>query len=340
MSVATLEDITDIQEKLAEREAAFAQAKADWAEDICPEVRPLLKVVESYVDYIQNPEGRIMLGIHDMDLMMRGIGKGELCFVFGQLHQGKTQLVLNIVAHNHDKRILYYTPDEMAEEVFTKLVAIKYGVDAETLEARIKAGDQEAIDLLKQAATQDFTNLGIVDESMGLKKLNEVCVQMEEDLWEAECDLIVIDYLGSIPGYADEGMAAKALKGFVKNERRRVLCIQQGHKDQSKRGKFQGVHGMLYGGQNEANFLIEVVRPGDAEGLSQFERIALQDVLGWKLWKNKRPPCKKGGGQLYLHPTCGSTCTWGPEHAVAAGAATRDALTAVKANNVLQLRRS
>lgn len=338
MSIATLADVADIKARIAERDAAEAQASADYAEGVCPYVRPLLKVAESYVDFIQNPQGRIMFGVHDLDLMMRGIGRGELAFIFGQLHQGKTQLLLNIIAHNHDKRILYFTPDEMAEEVFIKLTAIRQRIDIEEFEKQIKRGEEDAVELLRHSATRDFPNLAIVDEGMGFKKLNEVRLQQEE-VWGKPCELVAIDYLGVIPGYQDEGQAAKAVKGFAKNERQRVICLQQGHKDQSKRGKFQGVHGMLYGGQNEATFIVEVVRPGDDMYKSDNERSALSEVLSWRLWKNKRPPCKKGAGKLYLHPKFGATEPWGPEHMVATGqASTTSAVVAAAANNIRQLR--
>lgn len=337
MSVATLQDVSDIKARLAERDAEQAKTATERAEAVCPYVRHPLRVVDSYIDCVRNPEGRVMLGVREIDLMMRGIGRGELAFVFGQMHQGKTQLVLNSVVHNHDKRILFFTPDEMAEEVFTKLVAIKHGIDVETLEEAVKSGDEDMVKLLRRAATIDFPNLAIVDEGMGLKKLNEVRLQQEQ-VWGGECDLLVIDYLGSIPGYQDEGPAAKAVKALAKNERQRVLCIHQGQQDSLSRGKFKGPHGMRYGGHNEATFMIEVCRPADEYGISEHERVANQDVLAWRLWKNKRPPCKTGRGKLFLHPKTGRTDSWAAEHLVASGGPTTDPVVAIRASNVRQLR--
>lgn len=340
MAVATLSDVADIQARIAERDAAEAQAMADYAEEVCPYVRPLLKVADSYVDFIQNPEGRVMFGIHDLDLMMRGLGRGELCFVFGQLHQGKTQLLLNMVAHNHDKHILYFTPDEMAEEVFLKLTAIKYRLDIEDFEKQIQRGDEKAVALLKRSAIKDFPHLAIVDEGMGLKRLNEVRLAQEE-VWGHATDFMVIDYLGAIPGFADEGAAAKAVKGFAKDHRQVVLCVQQGQQDALLRGKFKGVHGMRFGGHNEATFMIEVCRPTDAADASELERTLTKDVLAWRLWKNKRPPCKTGAGKLYLHPQYGATESWGAEHMVASGeASTTSATVMVQASNIRQLVRT
>src|SRR5688500_8669699 len=128
MPVASLPDIEDIKQRLEERDRAEAQASADTIEQACPQVRSLVNVAGNYVSYMQNQSNRIMLGIHELDAMMLGTGRGDLTFCYGQVQQGKTQVILNAVNHNHDKHILYVTPDEIAEDVLVKLVGIRHGV--------------------------------------------------------------------------------------------------------------------------------------------------------------------------------------------------------------------
>ena len=55
-------------------------------------VRPLADAAEDYLDMLLNDEGRWMFGIRPLDAMIRGTGRGELTFITGKAHSGKTQL--------------------------------------------------------------------------------------------------------------------------------------------------------------------------------------------------------------------------------------------------------
>ena len=106
-------------------------------------VRHLNSAVDPLVDALQNTEGRLMWGIRDLDLMMRGVGNGDLCFVTGRAHSGKTQLVMQAICNNAHGRFILFTPDEMAELVLMKLAAIMRGLNPEHVEQAIKAGDND-----------------------------------------------------------------------------------------------------------------------------------------------------------------------------------------------------
>jgi len=287
VTVATLPDVEEIRERIAQRDAAEAKASAAQLKQLVPQIRPLSDVADNYVEYIQNPSNRIMLGIHEIDVMMRGTGKGDLCFIFGQVQQGKTWVMLQSVVHNRDKHILYLTPDEVAEDVLVKLLCIKHGIRRTEFEDRIKAKDNEAVKLLRKAATKEFPHLSIIDTALSLKTLAEIRHKLE-DVRQREIDIVMIDYLGSIPGFTDEAAAAKGLKAFGKIERLPIMCIQQSAKSQEFRGRLRGIHGMLYGGQNEATFMVEVVQRYDNESLPQRAREEYKNTITLSLCKNKR----------------------------------------------------
>lgn len=263
---------------------------------------------DGLIEYAQNPEGRFLMGLHDVDVMTRGFGRGELVYVTGRAHSGKTQVVLNALNANPDKRILYFTPDEVSELVLTKLVCIRHGVDAETLETRIREGDQAAIDMVRKTTTRDFPNLIVIDDSLTLTQMQSA-VEEAEDYWGAPTDCVVIDFLELIPGEGegDVGVVAKsqALKRWGKDIDACVICLHQGKKSAGPRGTATGMDGMRYGGDTEAIFVLEVFRKMDDESLDQWDRDRHANSITVNVAKNKRPPCKKGERDFFMDPTNG-----------------------------------
>ena len=63
-------------------------------------VRPLLGAANDLIDWMSNLDNRLMFGLPDIDAAIRGIARGELCYLTGRAHSGKTQVVLNMVHHN------------------------------------------------------------------------------------------------------------------------------------------------------------------------------------------------------------------------------------------------
>lgn len=329
---AALLDVGDIRERIKERQEAEQQAEIDYLGSNYKYLRPLAVAANGLIEFAQNREGRFMLGLHDLDIMTRGIGRGELAYVAGQSHQGKTQLVLNAIANSHDARILYFTPDEVAELVLAKLIGIRYGVPSDELESRIKAEDKETIDTVRRAASIDFHDLFVNDDALNFQQMRDA-VGEAEDYWREKCDLVVIDYFELIRFAGDVEAKNATIKQWTKDIDAPVLCLRQSHMNEANRGKSSGFFAMRYGGHSEATFMFEVFRRRDDESLSDYERQLAQNEVTVKLTKNKRPPNKTGQFDLFLDPRTGLIRPTRAEDRVAAGAATSDALTAVKAVN-------
>ena len=270
-------------------------------------VRPLADAAEGLIEYLQNPEGRFTFGLPAIDVMLRGVGRGELCIVTGRAHSGKTMLVLQAVANNPDKRVLFFTLDEAAELVLTKLVAITQNINGETLEKQIKANDPTTLALVRQTAGQQFKNLVVIDEPLNLTQMAEAVVEAET-WWGARCDAVIIDFLELLPGEQDVSGVdgkSKALKVWTKNVDVPVLCLHQSNRSGGNRGKVVGMDSMKYAGDAEATQVIGVSRRRDDTDLNADELAVVADQITVNVDKNKRPPCKKGVVEFHLDSNTG-----------------------------------
>ena len=129
-------------------------------------IRPFSDAAEDLIDICQNTDGRWMFGIQSIDAMTRGLGRGELMYVTGRAHSGKTQLCLQSIANNPNAHVMLFTPDEVDVLVLSKLVSIVRGIDGEQLEHRIRNNDAHTIDIVRRCAADDFRNMIVIDQSL------------------------------------------------------------------------------------------------------------------------------------------------------------------------------
>lgn len=268
-------------------------------------VRPLTEAADSLIEYLQNSDGRIMLGLPEVDVITRGFGPGELIYITGYTHSGKTQVFLTAVCNNRDRRWVLFTMDEPAELVLTKLVCMRSGSNAERLEERVKAGDHEAINKVRRIAREDFRNLIVVDQSMTLSDMT-VAIEEAKHYWGEPVDAIGIDYLELLR--CDDSEVEKksqALKGWALGQNCPVICLHQGSRGNSAGGQRLTMRSMKYGGEQEAIMVIGVRRQRDDEDLDGHERLRHADTVNVSVIKNKRPPSKIGEWEFFMDPACG-----------------------------------
>lgn len=305
----TILSLDDIKAAIAVRQTEEQVVEVEEAKKKYQYVRPFTSAAEGLIDYAQNPAGRFMLGIRDIDAMTRGFGKGELTYITGRAHSGKTQLLLQAISNSPSTRVVLFTPDEVAELVLSKLVAMHYNISAEDVEARIKEGDQNTIDMVRRAAAHDFRNLIVVDDSLTLNQMGRA-LEEAEDWWGAKAEVVIIDFLELIPGEDNgpEGVNAKsqALKRATKHWDVPVLCLHQASRSSGPRGKAAGMGAMRYGGETEAIMVLEVYRRRDDETLDEIDRRRYANSITVSVAKNKRPPSKRGEVDLYIHPEHGT----------------------------------
>lgn len=269
-------------------------------------IRPFADAADELIDICTSTDGRWFFGIKQLDDLMRGVGKGQLCYMSGRSHSGKTQVLLTSLVNNPGARVLYFTPDETVVELLAKLVSMLRGIDGEQLERRIRQGDQAAIDAVVRTATDDFKNLIVIDETLSFDQMTTALREAEE-LWSAPADLVCIDYLELLgDGEIDNVVGlSKEMKRWTKAAERPVICLRQNSRTSSKRGQAAGMEGMSYAGQNEAIYVLEVFRKGEDESIPESDRDLLRDSITVNLAKNKRPPCKRGMVDLHMDPATG-----------------------------------
>lgn len=271
-------------------------------------VRPLTSVAESLIEVYRNAEGRWMFGLKPIDFMMRGVGRGELCYVTGRTHSGKTQAVLHGIIHNLDRPQVLFTPDETSELVLAKLVSWMTDSNAERIEGLVHAGDAQAIAKIRRIAVELLPNLLVIDNVQDLGAA-EKAMHEAEDHFGHPVQAVVLDYLalfGSGDGeFGDVAAKSREVKRWVKDIDLPGIVIHQGTRTNAGKGQALGLEAMSHAGENEAIFVVGVRRKRDDEKLEDFERAKHENTVTVNVIKNKRPPSKRGEHTFYLDPASG-----------------------------------
>tara|TARA_R110000751_G_scaffold22310_4_gene62948 strand:+ start:2375 stop:3343 length:969 start_codon:yes stop_codon:yes gene_type:complete len=269
-------------------------------------------VVDNLVGFIQNPAERWYLGINEIDLATRGIGKGEVLMVVGRSHTGKSQMLLNSIVSNlinhPEAHIVIFSMDEPRELVAMKLYCLLRGRSSTDVEEAIKAGDDETINDLALVSDKELSRVAIVDESFTLEIMAEVMDEIRE-WWGLNPSFCMIDYLELLPGGDSDATGvttkAQAVKRWAKTQRVPVGLVHQAGRGSGDKGKPAGLYAGRYGGEQEAIFVIEVYRQKDRYDLSVWEKEYHANSINLNLCKNKRT-ARQIDQVYYLDPEFGA----------------------------------
>lgn len=220
---------------------------------------PLVKAADDYVHWAQTPHERIYLGFPEIDSQMRGIAPSEMCLINGYSHSGKTLVLLQILAANRDKRVIYFCPDEPRTLTLIKLACVTHGIDANVLEANITLGDQKSISLLRETAQEFFPNLAVFDQTVSLIDMERALSEYSDAVGEPQ--LIVVDYLDLITGGGEDiPSKANSIKAFGKRHNVPMLVLHQSSRTAGADGKKMTISSGAFGGEQQATHIIGVRR--------------------------------------------------------------------------------
>ena len=274
-------------------------------------IQPFANAGQRLQEWLVNDEGRFMLGLREVDAMIRGIGPGELAYVIGRPHSGKTQVVLNALANNPDRRVLFFTPDENDVMILTKLIALAEGINVIELERLLKEHDKGAIETVRRVAEDTFRNLFVIDKPLTFSQMTEAKAEAE-DYWGDRTEIVVGDFLELFPGEGGHDgiiQLSQNFKGWLKNENVAGLILHQSSRTGGERGKSNGMDAMRYGGESEAIYVLEVFRkreqfnPSSPADYDKYESV--KDLITVNVAKNKRPPSQTGEVDYHMDAATG-----------------------------------
>ena len=268
-------------------------------------------VVDNLVGFIRNPAERWYLGIPEIDLATRGVGRGEVMLVVGRSHTGKSQVLLNSIVtnlvNNTATRVVIFSMDEPRELVVMKLYCLLRGKSSTEVEEAIKAGDKDTLEDLERAAGEELSRVAIIDESISLPVMADAMDEARE-WWGCDPSFVMLDYLELLPGGESDATGvtskAQAVKRWAKTQRVPVGLVHQAGRGAGEKGRAAGLYAGRYGGEQEAIFVIEVYRKKDRADLSEWEKEYHAHSINLNLCKNKRT-ARLVDQTYYLDPLCG-----------------------------------
>lgn len=268
-------------------------------------------VVDNLIGFISNPTERWYLGLPELDLATRGVGRGEVLMVVGRSHTGKSQVLLNGIVWNlvnhPDAHVVIFSMDEPRELVTMKLYCLLRGRASSDVEDAIKRRDKDVLADLEQAGAQELSRVAIVDEPMKPDGMTDAMTEARA-WWGCDPSFVMMDYLELLPGGdADAtGVTTKAqnIKRWAKQQRVPVGLVHQAGRGSGEPGKAAGIYAGRYGGEQEAIFVMEVYRKRDRYGLTDWETQYHEHSININLCKNKRT-ARVLDQTYYLDPTAG-----------------------------------
>jgi hypothetical protein len=267
-------------------------------------VWPLTQAAEAWIEISQDLDGRWAFGLPPLDHMTRGVGNGELMYVTGFAHSGKTQLVLRGMIANRQRPFVLFTFDEPRELVLAKLTSMVTNRDGEDLERGIRDKDSATLSLVRDVAAKQFGKLIVVDQLLPLSDMT-VALKEAEDFLGEPVAAVGIDYLELLRCEETEvDKKSQALKGWVKQVNKPVICLHQGSRGNAGKGQTLSMQSMKYGGEQEATFVVGVRRKRD-DG-EMFADHPDWDSVSISVLKNKRPPSRKGEHDYRMSPATGN----------------------------------
>jgi replicative DNA helicase len=258
-----------------------AQVAAGWTEvesaAQLQHIRPLSDAAHRFISETRDTR-RVDLGFSVFDAEMRGIGPGHLAMLVGYSHSGKTLVMLNTLAYNHDRFIIVFAPDEPAPLVLIKLAGILWQVPARELEARVADDERTAIELIHRTV-EYFPNLIVIDAPLSQRTMRAGFEEAREH-WGHEGDLVVVDYLDLMRG-GDLILKANAVKEFCMEFEVPTLVLHQTSRSAGSRGQVLRIDSGNFGGETWATYQLGVRRKKVA---IEVELMDLRQRRDWQPW--------------------------------------------------------
>jgi hypothetical protein len=194
-------------------------------------VRLLDDQVAAWRTEIANPKRRTPLGWKALDDMVRGPAPGEVFTVIAASHAGKSMLATNVMSHNPNEHIIFFSLEMPDHQVLHRLTAHVFNLNARDLEDLEQK--RQLPDLVDELPNRLPYQVVVDDSALGLEDMSAYMADYHE-MFAVRPKLVIIDYLEEVGGGQASGegwtraeATASAVKAWAKDEKVGVLMLHQ-----------------------------------------------------------------------------------------------------------------
>lgn len=272
--------------------------------------------VQSFVDWANDPQPRIGLGLPFFDDNTRGgLAKAECMMVMAVSSVGKTWVALNAIANNPTVPTMFFSLEMSWRQVVGRLTAITTGVPTWELESELANGRKpgqffETITKFPLLLCNDSSELTIKDMSADIKKGSDMLGQ--------PIRLVVIDYLELIGGSGLMGKseqvdrASQKIRSIAKDNDCSVIVLHQvGKSDGSSGSEPLNLDSGRYGGHAPMDAVLGAYVPRLDRKLTKQERDEVRTDFYTQLLKNRNGQSAPEGVRHTLNPHTGKITPYG-----------------------------
>lgn len=207
---------------------------------------------------------RIPWGIKTLDLLTYGPAAGEVYVILGRSETGKSALVLNVMANNTDKGMIFFSLEMPVRQALMRLYAIWSGtshhlVFDHMMNDTLPEDMDEMAEEFKRHVLIDHSNLTVDEMSAYL--------QAYEGYFGERPKAVLIDYLEQVGGAKDSGdggsrvtSLASQVKNWSKDEDMAVYLVHQSNMSRES-WEMPLDSSARFGGYTEADVMVGLWQP-------------------------------------------------------------------------------
>lgn len=186
------------------------------------------EILQAYFDSVaEHPKGDedlIKTQLLPLDMIIRGMKKGELMLVFGEPFVGKTAFILQLLnnfATKNKKSVLLFSPENSAYDIAERMIIADSGIRRREL----YTGDLEESEWLDlNIAGSRFSEADIKISDASYLPLDRLTATVEKAVKDNKTDIVLIDSIDNIGYNESNSQKVRTLKNIACAYNVLVIC--------------------------------------------------------------------------------------------------------------------
>lgn len=264
----------------------------------------------------EGADGKIFFNMSQLDKTIKGMKKGEVCFLMGRSGSGKTTMALNLIHNtimNQQHNVVFNSLELNSENIVPQLLQIHSDQPEGKVANQVLNNNMENHE---HFISEMNNRLRIVDAASQTADDIEQYALMANDMFDKPLSMIVIDYFGYIKStgqgdYNEKSNIARRMKEIAKKLDCLVFVLSQTSRDGGSDGStpvsLQSARdtGAI---EETGDYVLGVYRPAVASNLSNDERLAIQNEYYCQILKNRWG--SPGKTKLHFEPMTKKITNW------------------------------